>query len=95
MMNPFIYLIITILNLYGWVVIARLILHWLIHFDIVNRYNSFVSRVNYALFKLTEPLMAPIRKVLPDLGGIDISPIIVFLLIQLCVNFLINYSYSF
>ena len=94
-MNPFLQLIISVLNLYGWVIIVHLILSWLIHFEIINRYNQFVQRVSHMTFKLTEPVLAPIRRVLPDLGGIDISPIVVFLLIQFITNSILKYAYSF
>lgn len=94
-LDPFLQLIISVLNLYGWVIIIRLVIGWLIYFEVINKYNKFVQQVNHVAFKLTEPVMAPIRRVLPDLSGIDISPIVVFLLIQFITNSIISYAHSF
>jgi YggT family protein len=65
--------------LYIWVVIISAILSWLIAFDVVNRRNRAVYTVADSLYRLTEPALRPIRKVLPDLGGLDISPVILIL----------------
>lgn len=82
MMNPFLWLILTIINLYFWVILATVILSWLIAFNVVNRSNTYVRQIGYTLDRLTEPLLKPIRRVLPDLGGIDISPIILLIGMQ-------------
>jgi YggT family protein len=81
MMNPVLWLIITILDLYSYVVIAAVVLSWLVAFNVVNGGNPIVRQVWHAVNVLTEPLLAPIRRLLPNLGGIDISPI--FLLVAL------------
>jgi len=65
--------------LYVWVVIAGVVLSWLMAFNVVNAYNPFVRSIWNALNAVTEPLLRPIRRVLPDLGGIDISPVILLL----------------
>jgi YggT family protein len=62
-----------------WVVIAGAILSWLIAFNVVNTNNRFVYQVADMLYRLTEPALRPIRNVLPNLGGIDISPVILIL----------------
>jgi YggT family protein len=80
-MNPFIWLIITIIQLYTYVVIATVIVSWLIAFNVINLHNPFVRQVAYILAQLTEPLLDPIRRVLPSLGGLDISPVILLLLL--------------
>lgn len=76
MENPIIWLILTVLNLYFYVILAVVIMSWLIGFNVINGANPYVRQISYALHRLTEPLLGPIRRFLPDLGGIDISPII-------------------
>jgi YggT family protein len=69
------------LNLYTWILIASAIFSWLFAFNVINSSNQFVDAVGRFLFNVTEPVLRPIRRVMPDLGGIDISPIIVMLII--------------
>lgn len=69
------------LNLYTWVLIASAIFSWLFAFNVINSRNQFVDAVGRFLYNVTEPVLRPIRRVLPDLGGIDLSPIVVLLLI--------------
>lgn len=68
-----------LITLYTWVVIASVILSWLMAFNVVNAYNPFVRTLWNALNAVTEPLLRPIRRMMPDLGGIDLSPIILLL----------------
>jgi YggT family protein len=70
-----------ILWLLTWIIIAQAIISWLVAFNVINTYNDFVRTLLSALDKLTEPLYRPIRKILPDFGGIDFSPIVVLLII--------------
>lgn len=72
----------TILSLLSFAIIAAAILSWLFAFDVINPRNRFVGQVAYFLDRITSPLLEPVRRVVPLLGGIDISPIIVLLLIQ-------------
>ena len=81
-MNPLLWLIHTVINIYFWIILASVILSWLVAFNIVNRSNQFVRQLGSALERLTEPLLRPIRRFLPDLGGIDISPIILLIGMQ-------------
>lgn len=74
-------LIYIVLDLYKWCLIVFVILSWLIAFNVVNTYNRFVFAVNDFLYKITEPALRPIRRVVPNLGGVDISPVILILLI--------------
>jgi YggT family protein len=69
------------LGIYWWILIGSAIFSWLYAFNVVNPRNQFVGTVGNFLFRATEPVLAPIRRILPDLGGIDISPIIVLLII--------------
>jgi len=81
------------LNIYIWLIIARAIYSWLYAFNVVNTRNNFVAMVGDFLVKVTEPAMRPIRQILPDLGGIDISPIILLLIIYFIRLFLLNSIY--
>ena len=80
-MNAIIWLIVTVIDLYFWVIIAAAILSWLVAFNVVNTRNQVVYQIGNALFRLTEPALRPIRRILPNLGGIDISPVVLLLLI--------------
>ncbi len=92
MINPFTQLLVTIIDLYNYVLIAWVVLSLLISFGIVNRHQPIVQRINFALFRLTDPVIRPIRKRIPDLGSIDISPIIALLGLQFLRNLIIFYS---
>ena len=75
------YLALQILKLYSYVVIANVIISWLIAFNILNTQNRFVYSILELTYKLTEPFLTRIRRFLPNLGSLDISPIILLLLI--------------
>jgi len=70
-----------VLTLYIYILIAAAVLSWLIAFNVVNTRNNAVHMIGEFLYRVTEPVLRPIRNVLPNLGGIDISPIIVILVI--------------
>jgi YggT family protein len=78
-MVPLIGFIVRIIDLYIWVIIISAILSWLIAFNVVNTQNRFVYSVADMLYRITEPALRPIRSILPNLGGIDISPVILIL----------------
>src|SRR4051795_6863665 len=80
-MQSFFMLIDTILGLYVWILIASAILSWLVAFNVVNTRNRAVYVIGDFLYRVTEPVLAPLRRVLPNLGGLDLSPIIVILII--------------
>ena len=79
MNNPILWLVDTVIRLYIWVVIAMAIVSWLIAFQVINTRNQFVRQVAEFLFRITEPALRPIRRMLPNLGGIDISPVILII----------------
>jgi YggT family protein len=81
-MEPFIWLILTLIDLYMWAVIIRVIIELLANFQVLDARSPFVGQVRYALRQLTEPALAPIRRLLPNLGGVDISPIILIVLLN-------------
>ncbi|HEX5997966.1 MAG TPA: YggT family protein [Hyphomicrobiaceae bacterium] len=68
-----------LIGLYIWVIIASVVLSWLIAFNVINAYNPFVRSLWGGINALTEPLLRPIRRVLPDMGGLDISPMILWI----------------
>lgn len=68
-----------VITLYMGIVITSVILTWLIAFDVINRRNQFVYMISDALYRLTEPALRPIRRMMPDLGGLDVSPVILIL----------------
>src|SRR6478752_9552208 len=78
------------LNLYTWILIASAIFSWLFAFNVINSSNQFVNQVGMFLYNVTEPVLRPIRRLLPNLGGIDISPIILLLIIFFLRSFLWN-----
>ena len=94
MVNPFIWLILTILDIYFWIILATVIMSWLIAFNVINGANPYVRQVGFALRRLTEPLLAPIRGLLPDLGGIDISPIVLLIALQFLRYLVAYYGYA-
>jgi YggT family protein len=79
MMNPFLWLIHTLIWAYIYVLIGAAVLSWLIAFNVVNSYNSTVRMIWDFLYRVTEPALAPIRSIMPNLGGIDISPVILII----------------
>ena len=85
--------ILLVLQLYVWLLIAAAILSWLIAFNVVNTHNQVVAMIADFLYRITEPVLRPIRSVLPSLGGIDISPIIVILIIFFLQNVIARYIY--
>lgn len=80
-LGPLIQIVIFALNIYVWMVIASAILSWLVHFGVINTRNQFISMIGEFLWRVTEPALRPIRRFMPNLGGIDISPIILILII--------------
>lgn len=80
-LDPLIQIVIVALNIYVYMVIASAILSWLVHFGVINTRNQFVSMIGEFLWRVTEPALRPIRRFMPNLGGIDISPIILILII--------------
>ncbi|MGF1620903.1 MAG: YggT family protein [Rhodomicrobiaceae bacterium] len=78
-MIPLLSFISMVITLYMWVIIISAILSWLIAFDVINRRNQFVNMIADALHRLTEPALRPIRRNMPDFGGLDISPVVLIL----------------
>ncbi len=81
----------TVLAIYTWVIIVQAILSWLIAFEVVNRRSQVVYTVGGVLYRLTEPVYRPIRRFMPNLGGIDLSPLVVLLLIYFIRRLMVEY----
>ncbi|WAC60193.1 YggT family protein [Brevundimonas sp. SL130] len=77
-----VWLVNAVISLMIWFIIAQAILSWLVAFDVINYRNRFVYSVGTFLDRVTTPLLEPFRRIIPNLGGIDISPIVVILLLQ-------------
>ena len=85
-MNPFLWLIHTLIWLYIYLLIGAAVLSWLIAFNVVNSHNPTVRMIWDFLYRMTEPVLRPIRSVLPNLGGIDISPVILIIALMFLIS---------
>ena len=90
-MYAFLHLVNTLITIFIWLLIAQAVLSWLLAFGVVNRYNRAVTSIGDFLWRITDPLLRPIRSVLPDLGGIDISPVILILLLYFLRDLMFEY----
>jgi len=86
-------IVLLVLQIYIWLLIAAAVLSWLIAFNVVNTRNQVVAVIGEFLFRITEPVLRPIRSFMPNLGGIDISPVILILIIFFIQNVIIRYIY--
>ena len=87
-MNPFIWLVLELISLYTYVVIAAVIMSWLIAFGVLNTGNQLVRQLVQILYALTEPVFRRVRRFIPPIGGLDLSPIVVLIGIELLRIFL-------
>ncbi len=90
-MKPILDLVILVLNMYTYIIIGSAIFSWLFAFGVINANNQFVSMVGNFLHQATEPLLRPIRRMMPNLGNIDISPIVLLLGIFLLQRIIFHY----
>lgn len=81
-----------LLGALSWIIIIQAILSWLVVFNVINTYNDFVRQVLYALDKICDPIYRPIRRIMPDFGAIDLSPLVALLIIQILTNIVIPYA---
>ncbi|MEQ8282220.1 MAG: YggT family protein [Parvibaculum sp.] len=82
-------LIASAITIYVWIIVIGVVLSWLVAFNVVNTHNRFVYTVVDTINRLTEPALRPIRNILPNLGGIDISPVILILLLFFLRNLIV------
>jgi len=90
-MRSFLLLIDTVINIYILLLFAFAILSCLVAFNVINTRNRFVYMVGDTLYRITEPALRPIRRVLPSLGGIDLSPVVLILLLVFARNLMFEY----
>lgn len=83
-----------VLTLLWWVFLIMIIMSWLIGFNVINTRNQFVAGLWRVLNAVTEPILKPIRRVIPPVGGLDLSPIVVFIIIFFLQQLIANYSFS-
>ena len=79
MILALIYIVDSLASLYIWIIVANVVLSWLIGFNVINPYSPVVRTVQTFCHRATEPLLAPIRRYMPDLGGLDISPVVLLI----------------
>lgn len=80
-MSALIFLVNSAIGIYKWILILWVILSWLVAFNVINTHSQFVSTMMNFLYQATEPVLRPIRRIVPDLGNVDISPLIALLLV--------------
>jgi YggT family protein len=91
MLNPFIWLLFQVIDIYFYIILATVVISWLGAFNIINFGNPYVRQINGVLRQLTEPVLAPIRRILPNLGGLDFSPVAVLLGLQFLKRLILSY----
>ena len=82
------------LQIYVWLLIASAVLSWLIAFNVINTHNEFVGQLWYVLDRITEPLYRPFRRIMPDFGGLDLTPMVVLILLIILQGPVMTYLYS-
>ena len=92
-MNSLALLVYWVFEIYIWILIASAILSWLVAFDVVNRRNRLVSQVGQFLYQVTNPVLRPIRRFVPLIGGVDFAPLIVILLLWFIRNLIFEYVF--
>ena len=95
MMNPVFWLILNVLEIYKWIVLVAVVMSWLLAFNVVNYHNNFVRSVVRVLDVLTEPVFRQARRIIPAMGGLDLSPILVFFAIQFLQYLVVYLSNTF
>lgn len=91
-MKSLIILIDTVIGIYIWVLIASAVLSWLVAFNVINTRNRAVYLIGDFLYRITEPALRPIRRFLPQIGGMDLSPVVLILLLIFLRNLLWEYA---
>jgi YggT family protein len=86
--------VIILLKVVWWIIVIQMILSWLVAFNVINTYNDFVRGLMRGLDRITEPVYRPIRKLLPDFGGLDFSPMVVLLVLWILNRVLYDVAFS-
>jgi len=87
-------IIYVLLDVIWWIIIIQAVLSWLVAFNVINTYNDFVRSLLVALDRITAPIYRPIRKVMPDLGALDLSPLVVLLILMILRSILLPNLYA-
>lgn len=90
-MTSLVLLVNIVLEIYTWLLIAWIVVSWLVAFDVINTRNRFVYMASDFLYRITEPVLRPIRRFVPGIGGIDVSPVILLLAIWLIRDLMFRY----
>ena len=93
-MNLIVDILRILLNVVWWIIIVQAIMSWLIAFNVINTHNEFVRQIWGSLDRMPEPLYRPIRKILPDFGGLDLSPLVVLVGLAIIERVLLEVQYS-
>lgn len=93
-MNLIVDILRILLNVVWWIIIVQAIMSWLIAFNVINTHNEFVRQIWGSLDRMTEPLYRPIRRILPDFGGLDLSPLVVLVGLAIIERVLVEVQYS-
>jgi YggT family protein len=83
MLVTIVQIVYILLSIVWWVIVIQAVMSWLIAFNVINTHNDFVRSIWQALDRITEPLYRPIRKILPDFGALDLSPLVVLLVLYI------------
>jgi YggT family protein len=92
-MRSLLWLVDTTITLYIWILIISAVMSWLISFNVVNTSNRLVYQIADFLYRITEPALRPVRRIIPTMGGIDISPVVLILLLELLRRLIFEYAY--
>ena len=85
-MTTIVQILYILLTVIWWIIVIQAVLSWLIAFNVINTHNDYVRTIWQALEKMTEPLYRPIRKIMPDFGALDLSPMVVLLILFILMN---------
>jgi YggT family protein len=84
----------VLLNVLWWIIVVQAIMSWLLAFNVINLYNETVRAIWQALEKITDPIYRPIRRIMPDFGALDLSPLVVLLIIYIISTRVLPYFYQ-
>lgn len=94
-MNLVIDILRILLDVVWWIIVVQAILSWLIAFNVINTHNDFVAQIWGALDRMTQPIYRPIRRIMPDFGGLDLSPLVVLVALSILNRVLIEIQFSY
>ena len=90
----FLQILSILLNILWWIIIVQAVMSWLIAFNVINTHNDFVGQLWHVLDRITEPLYRPFRRIMPDFGGLDLTPMVVLILLIILQGPVMTYLYS-